>query len=423
MDLFATARFLPRHIRPYPIEAVESRNVAAEVPPGAVGLTRAAVDAIWAAATALYRTGLHPALALCVRHRGQVVLDRSLGHLSGNAPGDPPDAPRVLARHDSLFNLFSASKAVTSMLVHWLDEQGRVHLDDPVAEYLPAFARHGKDWVTLRHVLTHRAGIPAVPVKHADVSLLTDRARILELLCDTHPVSAPGRRLAYHALTGGYVLGAVIEQVTGQDLRDVLREVVLAPHGFATFNYGVPPERVGEVALNAVTGLPAFPPYSWMLERSLGIGVEEAVRISNDPTFLTAVVPSGNIIGTANEGSRFFELLLRGGTLDGVRTFDHRTIRRAVAETSYLEVDSFLGLPVRYGMGFMLGGLWFNPFGARTPRAFGHIGFTAVLAWADPDRDLSACLMTSGKPFITLGQIRFLNLPAVISRQIPPRRG
>jgi len=88
--------------------------------------------------------------------------------------------------------------------------------------------------------------------------------------------------------------------------------------------------------------------------------------------------------------------------------FDRRTVRRAVAETSYLEIDSFLGLPVRYGMGFMLGGEHFSPYGANSAHAFGHIGFSNVIAWADPERELSACMMTTGKPFITPGQVSWI---------------
>ena len=171
-----------------------------------------------------------------------------------------------------------------------------------------------------------------------------------------------------------------------------------------------------EVAENAFTGIPAFPPHAWILRRVIGTGAREATEMSNDPRFLTAIVPSGNIIGTANEASLFFELLLREGALGGVRVFDPKTVRRAVAETSYLEIDSFLGLPVRYGMGFMLGAKSFSPYGSHTQQAFGHIGFTNVIAYADPERDISVGLMTSGKPFITPGQLWWLAIPRTIAR-------
>jgi CubicO group peptidase (beta-lactamase class C family) len=403
------------HVRAYPPEDVTSRNTAGEVDPRSVGLERDDVDAIWSAVVRLYRGGLHPAIALCVRRRGEVVLDRAIGHLRGNAPGELREAPKTLVRHDSLFNFFSASKAVTAMVIHLLDERRMLHLDDAVVEYFPEFGKHGKDGVTIRQILTHRAGIPAVRDVPVDVELLTDPQRLLAILCEAKPVSVPGRRLAYHALTGGFVLGEVVRRVTGRDLRRVLREEILGPLGFATFDYGVPAARVGEVAVNAFTGLPAFPPQSWALERALGLGVRAATEMSNDARYLTGIVPSGNIIGTANEASRFFQLLLEEGELGGVRVFDRRAVRRAVREQSYLEFDWFLGMPVRYAMGFMLGADRFTPYGPRTGRAFGHLGFTNVIAWADPAREISVGLMTSGKPFITPGQIAWLNVARTIS--------
>ena len=411
-------RWISSHVRSYPPHEVESHSPR-EVDPREGGLAAADVEAMWDAVLALYKTGLHPAIALCVRRRGHVMLERAVGHLRGNAPTDPPDVRRIPIRYDSLFNLYSGSKAITAMLIHMLDERGAVRLDDAVAEYIPEFAQHGKEWVTIRHILTHRAGIPSVPGTKMDLELLSDPERILDVICRTRPISVPGRRLSYHAFTGGFVLGEIVRRVTGRDLRAYYRDEVRAPLGFESFDYGVPREKIDLVAENAFTGAPALPPYSWLVERSLGVGIHEAVRLSNASRFLTAVVPSGNIIGTAEEGSRFFELLLRGGELDGKRVFESRTVRRAVAEQSYLEIDSFLGVPIRYGMGFMLGSRWLSLYGHRTPRAYGHIGFTNVAAWADPDRDISVCLMTSGKPFITPGQLAWLNVARTIARRCP----
>jgi CubicO group peptidase (beta-lactamase class C family) len=414
------ARLRPRHVRVFPVREVESRNAAAETDPRAAGLTRAAVEEMWNAVLRLYATGLHPAIALCVRRRGQVVIDRAVGHLSGNAPDDPPGAPLRRIRHDSRFSLFSASKAVTAMLVHLAAERGWLSLDDRVADHLPGFARHGKGDISLRDLLTHRAGLPSI---HApvDVELLADRARIVELLCDARPTLRPGR-LAYHALSAGYLLGAVVERAAGADLRALLRREIAEPLGLRATSFGVPPAEVGEVAQNAFTGAPPLPPTSWMFRRSVGVGVEEATRISNHPAFLTSIVPSGNVVATAGEAARFFELLLRGGELDGRRIFAPGTVARAVrAHAERFEIDASLGLPIRYGMGFMLGGERLSLYGRRTPRAFGHVGFSNVVAWADPDRDLGVCLMTSGKPFITPGQLVWLNVARTISRVVPPQ--
>lgn len=410
-------RGFERLVRTFPADEVTS--IGPEADPAAAGLASADIDAIWKAAVAAYDTGLYPALALCVRRRGVVAIDRAIGHASGNAPDDRPDAHKVRARHDGLFGMFSASKMVTAMLVHLLEERHLVHLDDPVAFYVPKFGRKGKHHITLRHVLTHRAGIPRIPPDLIDPNLLAHPEQILELLCDQAPTWRAGRKLGYHALTGGFVLGAVIERVTGKNVRQLLADEVLTPLGFTAFNFGVPPARLRDVAQNAFSGPPVLPPLSTFFKRVLSVSFEEAVRLSNDPRFLTAVIPAGNICSSAGEAARFMQLLLDGGTLDGVRVFEPRTILRAVAEQSYLEVDLTLGAPVRYGMGFMLGAKVASVYGLDTPRAFGHLGFTNVFVWADPDRDVAAALMTTGKPALAPAVARTWWLLSTIARRIP----
>lgn len=392
-----------------------------EVDPRSVGVERAAIEAIWQAAIGAYRTGLYPALALCIRRGGKVVVDRSIGHVRGNAPFDDERTQRIVATPATLFNLFSASKMVTAMLVHLCDQRGLLHLDDPVVRYIPEFGAHGKHRITLRHVLTHRAGIPHIPPQFADVGLLERPDEILRLLGRQKPRWRAGSRLAYHALTGGFVLGAVVERVMDKALRDVMRDEILAPLGFDAFNFGVPAARLHEVATNAFTGPPLLPPLGQILKRVLSVDFVEAVRVSNDPRFLTSVIPAGNIVATANEASRFMQLLLNGGELDGVRVFEQRTIERAVAEQTFFEIDLTMGMPMRYSMGFILGSRFASPYGMGTQRAFGHLGFTNVFVWADPARDLAASLMTSGKPALSAGIARTLWLMQTIARRIPKK--
>lgn len=404
---------------PRDLEPLVTSNTAAEVDPGDVGLTRAARDLIWSRTEDLYRTGLHPAVALCLRRRGQVVLDRAIGHARGHGPGDPPGDPPVLATPDTPFCIFSASKAVTAILMHHLDDEGLLHIDDRVSEYIQEFARHGKARTTIRHVLTHRAGIPSV-AGHNDLNLLAEWDTIVDLLCEAEPVSVPGRRLAYHAITGGFVLGEIVRRVTGKTVREYLREVVLEPLGFRWMNYGVAPGELPLVARNYSTGREPPFPLSLLVRRALGVRLREAVEFSNDPRFLTSIIPSGNIVATANEVCRFYELLLQEGELDGRRVFDRRTIRRATTESSYLEVDLTLALPIHYGLGLQLGGEWLSLYGPHTAQAFGHMGFIHIFSWADPQRQLSAALLTTGKPFLGLHIYRLHRLLSAISKHCPP---
>jgi CubicO group peptidase (beta-lactamase class C family) len=385
---------------PTSLESVTTVHRDAEVDPRTVGVDPAGVTRIWRAVERLYRSGIHPAIQLCVRRRGQVIIDRAIGHAAGNGPHDPPDAPKVLATPDTPFNIFSASKAVTAMVVHLLDERHLIHLDDPVCLYIPEFGVHKKQWITIRHVLTHRAGIPNLPAEAMDLDNLEDPDKIVRILCDAKPTSRPGRQLAYHAITGGFVLGEVVRRVTGKDIRTFLDEEFRRPLGFRWMNYGVRRRDVKQVALSYFSGPPPVPPFSTVLHRVLGVDFRLATELSNDPRFLTGVIPAGNLVTTANELSRFYQLLLNGGEIDGIRIFDPRTIRRATSEQSYLEFDFTLVLPLRYGMGFMLGAEWFSFYGPDTRHAFGHLGFTNILSWADPDRQIAVTLMTSGKPLV-----------------------
>jgi CubicO group peptidase (beta-lactamase class C family) len=409
----ATSRFVARCRVPRDPREVESR--AEETPAADVGVSAEAVERIWDLAVALYRTGVHPALQLCIRHRGAVVLHRAIGHASGNAPGDAPEAAKVLATTETPFNIFSASKAVTAMLIHKLDEKGMLRLDDRVCDFIPGFARCGKEGVTLRHILAHRAGIPNLPPEAIDLELLPHPERVVEILCDARPRTRPGRLLAYHAISGGFVLGEVVRAICGQPIDRVLEKEILEPLRFRWMRYGVRPEELPRVARNALTGPPAPPPLDRILRNALGTSLAHAVELSNDPRFLLGPIPSANVVATADELCAFYQCLLQEGELGGVRVFDRRTVHRATSEQSWWEIDFTLGLPIRYGLGFMLGDT-VSLYGVDNRAAFGHLGLSNVLAWADPDRELAVALLNSGKPTLGVHLIPLARLLLEIGR-------
>jgi CubicO group peptidase (beta-lactamase class C family) len=367
-----------------------------EEPAAAAGIVPEAIERIWAAAVGLFKSGMHPCVQLCVRREGRVVLQRSIGWSHGEPTGGDGDG--VIATPQTPFCIFSLSKAITATVVHLLDERGVLHVDDRVAEYLPEFARHGKDAITIEHVLSHRAGIPNLPRAALDLDNLDRPEVIRELLFEARPLTRPGRLLAYHAVSGGFVLGEVVRAATGRDIRAVLDAEILEPLGFRWGSYGVRPEDVPAVGRSRVTGPPALPPLSTILDRLLGMPGRRIVETANDPRFLTGIVPAANVVTTADELSRFFELLRCGGTLDGVGVLEPRTVRRMVVERSYRELDLSLGAPLRHSSGFMLGAKVVSLYGPDTDLAFGHLGYTNVLGWADPERALSVGLVTSGKP-------------------------
>ncbi len=407
-----------RRIRvPRDLDAVTT--VGAEHDPADAGLTRDAVERIWADARNLYRSGIHPALTLCVRRHGAVVLDRAIGHARGNGPADGPEIEKVPITPETPVCIFSASKGITATLIHLLDERGVLHVGDRVAEYLPSFARNGKASITIAQVLSHRAGIPNLPDGALDLDRLEDWEHHRHLMYEAKPIHRPGKRQAYHAVSGGGILGEIVREVTGRSIREVLAEEILDPLGFRWTNFGVAAEDVDQVALNYPTGAPLLPPVSTVLTRALGTPPDNATRVSNDPRFLRAVMPAANCVSTAAELSRFYELLGNGGELDGVRVLEPRTIRRATVEQSHLEVDFSLGLPIGFSMGYMLGGRRISLFGPDTEEAFGHLGWVNILSWADPARDLSVAMITTGKAAVYPEVGRFLQVPNRIRREVP----
>jgi len=402
---------------PKDLDAVTT--IAEEADPRDAGMTENGVARIWKDAVGWYKSGVHPTVQLCVRREGKVVLDRAIGHARGNGPSDDEDSEKVLATPDTPFVVYSASKGVTAFVVHLLDERGLLHIADPVAEYIDGYERHGKDGVTIGHVLSHKAGVPNLPQEALDLDRLTDNDYLVELLVDAKPKSRPGRQLAYHAVSGGFILGEVVRQVTGTTIREVLAQEILDPLGFRWTNYGVAEEDLDTVGTDYVTGPPTLPPLSNLLTRALGRPFPELIEAANDPRFRRGIIPAANIVTTANELSRFYDVMRHGGELDGVRVMEERTIRRALLEQSHLEIDNTLGFPTRFSYGLMLGSERLSLYGPDTQQAFGHLGFTNILSWADPARALAATVITSGKPALYPEVHRFLGLTTRIAKEAP----
>lgn len=351
-----------------------------------------------------------------------MVLDRAIGHAAGNAPDDPESRPRRVVTTDTPICLFSASKAISAMVIHKLDELDRLRLDDRVCDYIPEFARHGKQRITIRHVLAHRAGLPTLPGEALDLDLLSQPERMLELLVEARLRSRPGRLLAYHAVTGGFILAEVAHRATGLDLRALLREHIALPLGLHWMSYGAAAEAMDEVAENAFTGPSTPPPLSSVIERALGTSVEHVVELSNDRRFLSAIIPSANFVTTAREVTAFFQCMLDDGRHGDVEVFSPRTIRHATAEQSWWEMDFTLMVPLRYGLGFMLGNERIGPFGLASPLAFGHLGLSNIFCWADPERDLAVGLLTTGKPVVSPHVVPLFRLIGAIGQYFPHRQ-
>jgi CubicO group peptidase (beta-lactamase class C family) len=241
-----------------------------------------------------------------------------------------------------------------------------------------------------------------------------------DLIYDLRPVTRPGQTTAYHAITAGFVVGAVVRQTTGRSLREVLASEIKAPLGLDWFDFGVDEEDAGRVAHNVETGFPLVGPLQVMMRRTLGAEWGRVLRMSNDPRFLTGVIPSGNVIVTARDVATFYQCLLDGGTVDGTRVFAPITVDRAIqAEHAAPGIDRMLGMPMRYSSGFMLGAEGVSLYGWNHPRAFGHVGLSNLFTWADPDRALVVAILTTGKPVLGPHIVALIQLISGIHEEFP----
>jgi CubicO group peptidase (beta-lactamase class C family) len=359
----------------------------------------AAVERVWQATRHWYSAGMHPAIQVCVRRNGKVVLNRAIGHGWGNGPEEDVGAEKVTVTTETPFVVYSAAKAISTTVVHMLVERGAFALDDLVCDYLPTYTSHGKHRTTIRHVVTHSAGVPLATGPRPDLKRMNDSEYAREMLGNMKPIYPPGLVHMYHGLTWGPLIREIVSAATGRDIREILATEILDPLGFRWTNYGVAPQDVPLVAPSYPTGKPPSAAMSAIFRKAVGGSMRQIIPFSNTPMFLTSVVPSSSTVSTADELSRFAELLRRGGELDGVRVMSAETLRTATKQARRLRPDISVGLkPMRWGTGYILGTKRFGPFGLDAPAAFGHTGLTDIAMWADPERGLAAAVISSGKP-------------------------
>lgn len=384
------------------------------------GVDAQAIERIWQSVRFWYQSGLHPAIQVCLRHKGKVVLNRAIGHGWGNGPDDSPGTEKILATPETPFCVYSAAKAISSTVVHMLVERGYFSLDDRVCDYLPEYTSHGKDRTTIRHVMTHSAGVPIHTGPRPDVTKVNDSAYTREQLAALKPVYRPGLIHIYHGLTWGPLIREIVSAATGRNIRDILADEILNPLKFRWTNYGVLPGEVELVAPSHVTGKPLPKPIAAAFRAAVGGTPDRIIPLSNTPLFLTSIVPSSSTVSNADELSRFAELLRRGGELDGVRILRPETLRTATTPCRRMRPDVATGLkPMRWGTGYMLGGKRFGPFGRNTESAFGHTGLVDIAVWADPARSLSAAVVSSGKPGAHFETNRYPGVLDRIAAEIP----
>lgn len=278
------------------------------------------------------------------------------------------DAPRPDAR--TLWDLASLTKVVgtTSAMLQLVGE-GRVALDAPVQRYLPDWTGPNKERVTVRHLLTHSSGLPAWRPLYKEA---TSPASALALVLATQLDTVPGVRYLYSDLN--FILaGTIVARLTGQTLDAYDRDHVFAPLGMVDTRYRPPASELARIAPTE------FDP--WRQRQIRGEVHDENAYA------LGGVSGHAGLFSTATDLSRLARAYLNGGTLDGRRVFDARTIAEFTRPQDTTVSRRALG--------------WETPTGGNSaghfmgPRAFGHTGFTGTSMWMDPEHGVYVVLLSN----------------------------
>ena len=363
-----------RHSRRILAAAVLSAACTAQTPPPEAGTTPEAAAASPATPAPLagvigdtLRQVMARAQADSVFPGGIAVVGRADGILAVHAVGTTDWGGSVPVDDRTLWDIASLTKVtgMTSAMMQ-LVEAGRVQLELPVQRYLPEWRGPNKDKVTVRHLLTHTSGLPAF----RPYDQITTRADSIAALIMAEPLTwAPGDTMVYSDL-GAFVLGRIVERVSGEPLDQYVVRHVFAPLGMTETRYNPPAEWKPRIAPTEIDSL-------------RGGKVHGAVH-DERAYYLGGVSAHAGIFSSAHDLARLARAYLNDGALDGARVFSPATI---AIFTARQRGSRALGWEKPTGR---------NSAGTRlSERAFGHTGFTGTSIWIDPAQDLFVILLTN----------------------------
>ena len=385
------------------------------------GIDPAAVERIWQAARHWYQAGMHPAIQLCLRHNGKVVLNRAIGHGWGNAPTDPPDAEKIPVQTDTPFCVYSSAKAITATVVHMLVERGQFSLDDRVCDYLPTYTSHGKHRTTIRHVMTHSAGVPFPTGPKPDLKRADDHEYAQEQLGKLRPLYRPGLVHIYHALTWGPLMREIVYAATGKDIREILATEILDPLGFRWTNFGVAEEDIPLVAPSHATGK--------QLPAPIAAAVPQGDRRDaspDHPAHQHTDVPHHRRPVVQHHLERRRDVAVRRNMAPRRRTRrcpgdePGNTARRGAPKSA--AATGFRDGPAAGPLGHRFPAGHRQKFGPVRPQCAGGVRSPRAdqfAIWADPERQLAGGVVSSGKPGSDPEVKRYRALMDRIAAEIP----
>ncbi len=364
----------------------------------------------------LPKNGKHGGGALTVIYQGKTVVDIWGG--TRNSDGEP-------WLKDTVATSFSTTKGVASTLLHIIVDKGLADYDDPISRHWPDFAQNGKQHITIRQAMCHEAGLYDIANMIEHPSEMLDWDHMIKLLAQRKPCHTPGTLNAYHGLTYGWLIGGIIEHITGRTFGEVLEEDLIKPLQLDGCFIGIPPSEFHRRAdlINhprkrspTNNNHPSKPLRQnlneqwkkWLAktlykqlvpkDTKLGLIPKGIIRFDfNDEETVQAQIPAANGMFTARSLATIYAMLANGGQWQGQQVLTPATIKRA-SQIQNRRWDKVVPVPMLWRLGYHR--VFTN--GPKTPHAFGHFGFGGSGAWCDPSRELAMAMTLNhgvGTPF------------------------
>jgi CubicO group peptidase (beta-lactamase class C family) len=335
------------------------------------------------------QAGREVGVQVAAYHRGKLVID-AWGGLAD------PDTSRQVDG-DTLFNVYSVTKAVAATAVHMLVDRGLLSYETPIALHWPEYGAHGKDKTTVRDVLTHRACVPQMP-EGVTPERMADWWWMTRAIADLKPLAEPGSKTQYLSMTFGWILGELVRRVDPEhrSLGHFVRQEIAEPLGIPDLWIGLPEYAIPRVARQVDAMVPLPPEYlPPLFLASMPPAVALVPPVFERPEIRRAQVAGVGGIFTARSEARFWAMLAQGGELDGVRLLS----KELVATLNTPRMHSEEPDPVMFGipLPITIGGYWFGGAhppvcSVKNPRAICHPGQGGSIGWADADSELAVAI-------------------------------
>jgi CubicO group peptidase (beta-lactamase class C family) len=372
--------------------------------PESVGVDSGKLEELFGRAEREVREGLLPSVQIAIAREGKIAGMRTFGSVTC-------EGRTTEASDDTLYTIFSCTKAITSSAAWLLIQEGKLRVDELVADIVPGFGENDKAEITVEQVLLHTAGFPHAPLGPPDWNTREGRlARYRGWRLNWEP----GSRYEYHPTSGMWVVSEIVAQRSGMPFQEFVRTRICEPLGLPDLHVGLPESANGRVADIEYVGDEVSD------EELAGLGLqrppetevnEENLIRFNRYDVRAVGVPGGGGITTAADLALFYQALANGGRAhDGSPVWTPEVLEEARRVRSGDLVDPMQGIPVNRGLGIVIAGdakKNFRGFGhTGSELMFGHGGAGGQIGWADPVSGLSIGYCTNGfdRNFVRLGR-------------------